>query len=226
MYEFPEHAVFQLSRYADARAASRDWEVFSSERPWLTASTDTEVRAALAAGWPERDVLAGQDPPAHTTYRELPVAGTAGFARSHARRRDRRSDASFRSLRPTALMCGQPGRGGVRAAGRVRRHAQAEPTRCLRLGASFLRRSAAYAPRRRRDEGGRVGPSTQSADLAGAGCSSTSRTPLMRILDHLLLEWVPTTAPDVTSQAPSADSRSRCRTMPTDCHGRCGGLDS
>lgn len=71
VHRVPGRDVYEVARYEDVRAVSTDFETFSSKRAWLTESLGPETREILADAWPERDVLAGEDPPAQTRNRKL-----------------------------------------------------------------------------------------------------------------------------------------------------------
>lgn len=70
VYRIPDSNVYMISRYSDVLTAIRDFDTFSSSRAWAD-SDDPDVHAILARGWPQRDVLLGEDPPLQTKHRKL-----------------------------------------------------------------------------------------------------------------------------------------------------------
>jgi cytochrome P450 len=71
VYQLPGRPDVLLTRYDDVRQAAHHHEVYSSHRPSAAASTDPEIAAIEATGYPTVPALVTLDPPEHTRIRRL-----------------------------------------------------------------------------------------------------------------------------------------------------------
>jgi cytochrome P450 len=70
VYHVPDTDVYVVSRSEDLVYASQHPEIFSSRRVWM-ASSDPEVAAIRAKGFPDSNSLTTSDPPEHRHFRSL-----------------------------------------------------------------------------------------------------------------------------------------------------------